>query len=223
MLRRLIGHVHGNVVAYLALMVSVIGGGGGYALAATTHHQTKHHKKTTIVACASRRSGELFLHHRGKCAKGRHMVRWSIRGPRGKKGARGATGAAGAPAPSIFAAVDTGQLIAGLQSPAEKGMTVARDGVGVYTVTITDPTCSQTVYNVPTVTPSSAIGGAGNPPTGATPVAYVDSSAGRSTQFGVDVGYVNSSGAFVPVDYDFDVQDTCLASGSQTNGAIRAR
>ena len=127
-------------------------------------------------------------------------------------------GAAGAPAPSIFAAVDAGDLIAGVQPPAEKGLTVTRNGVGSYTITITDPTCASG-YNVPTATPTSRYTTGGPiPPSGATPVAYLGNPV-SSTQFPVSVGYVNSSGTFVPVDYDFDVQDTCLppSAASQAN------
>lgn len=217
MLTRLAGHLKHNVVAYIALMVSVISGGGGYAIAAATQPRATHHKKkTTIVACASRRTGELFLHRHGRCAKGRHKVRWSIQGPRGK------AGAAGAPAPSIFAAVDAGASASGLQTAAEKGMTATRDGVGLYTMTITDPTCGTSAYNVPTVTATSRDDAGGAiPPSGATPVAYLDSNIGIQNQFTVHVGYVSSSGTFVPIDYDFDVQDTCVPP--TTASARRAR
>jgi hypothetical protein len=216
-LRRLAGHLKNNVVAYIALMVSVVSGGGGYALAATTQHRTTHHKKkTTIVACASKRSGELFLHRHGRCAKGRHKVRWSIKGPRGQ------AGAAGAPAPSIFAAVDAGSAASGLQYPAEQGMTATRDGVGLYTMTITDPTCAASGYNVPTITATARDDTGGPiPPAGATPVAYLDSNIGIQAQFTVHVGYVSSTGTFVPSDYNFDVQDTCVPP--TTASARRAR
>ena len=217
MIHRLVTHAKHNVVAYIALMFSVIGGGGGYAIAATTHPQSHQHKKqpTAIVACASKHSGELFLHKKGRCAKGRHKVHWSIKGPRGKRGAAGAvgaTGAAGAPAPSIFAAVDADAAAGGLTNPnTYKGLTVARAGLGLYTVTITDPTCSQSGDNVPTVTPTSRYAsGSTIPPSTAVPVAYLDTNVGIGTQFTVHVGYVDGNGNFVPVDYYFDIQDTCL-------------
>lgn len=214
MLRRLASHARQNAVAYIALMFSVVGGGGGYALAATTRHTT--HKKTTIIACASKRTGELFLHERGRCAKGRHRVRWSIRGP------RGATGAAGTPSPSIFAAVDADSAVNGLQPTAESGMTVARAAVGVYTATITNPTCAASTNNVSTVTPTGRYAsGQVVPPAGATPVAYLDDNIGISNQFTIHVGYVNSGGTFVPLDYYFDVQDTCLPSSTATGAASR--
>jgi hypothetical protein len=198
------------VVAYIALMFSVIGGGGGYALAATTHHRTNHHRKTTIIACASRRTGELFLHHRGRCAKGRHKVRWSIRGPRGKAGA---PGAAGAPAPSIFAIVNAEGAISGIQPP-EKGMTVARSGVGIYTITITDPICSQGA-NAPVVTPTSRFANDQLLPSGAAPVAFLQDNLVSSAQFTVQIGYM-AGGSFTPADLNFDVQDTCLPSGGSS-------
>lgn len=212
MLRGLAGHVRGNVVAYIALMVSVISGGGGYAIAATTHHQTKHKTKktTTIVACASKRTGELYLHEHGRCAAGRHRVRWSVRGP------KGATGAAGAPAPSIFAIVDAGGAAQGIQ-PLEKGLSVARAGVGVYTITITDPTCANGT-NAPVVTPTSRyLSGESIPPAGAAPVAFLQSNLGISgaQPFTVQTGYM-AGGTFTPEDLNFDVQDTCLPSTSES-------
>ena len=213
MLRRLAGHVQGNVVAYIALMFSVIGGGGGYAIAATTHHHT--HKRTTIVACASKRSGELFLHKKGRCAKGRRKVRWSIRGPRGKAGA---PGTAGAPSPTIFAIVDAGTVESGAQ-PLEKGLSVARSGVGVYTITITDPTCARGT-NAPVVTPTSNYSGP-TVPSGAAPVAFIQNNIGISgaQPFTVQTGYT-SGGSFTPEDLNCDVQDTCLPSTS-TSAARR--
>jgi hypothetical protein len=209
---RMLGHVRHNTVAYLALVFSVIGGGGGYAVAATTHHGTaKKSKKTAIVACASNKTGELFLHKRGKCARGRHQVRWSVRGP---KGAAGAAGATGAPAPSIFAAVDANLAANGQQGSAEKGMTVARTGLGLYAATITDPVCSQSTNNVPTVTATDTPLSGTLPPSGATPTAFLDSNVGITSSFTVHVGYIAANGAFTPQDYSFNVEDTCVPSSS---------
>jgi hypothetical protein len=205
-LKRLVGHVQGNVVAYIALMVAVVSGGGGYAIAATTHKTAR--KPTSLTACVSRSSGEMFLHHEGRCAKGRHKVTWRIKGPRGKTGANGA---AGAPAPSIFAAVDAGIVASGQQPIVEKGMTVARTGTGVFTIAITDAICAHG-DNVPVVTPSSRyLGGEPVPPSGAAPVAYVDEVS--AAQFTVTTGYV-AGGSFTPEDDNFWVQDTCLASST---------
>lgn len=213
---RLTRHLHDNTVAYIALAIALLGGGGGgYAVAATTHPAAKRHRAPTMVtACAGNKSGEMFLHRRGRCARGRHKVRWSIRGPRGR------TGAAGAPAPSIFAAVDTDLTIGNVQTADEKGMTVQRAGVGVYTVTITDPTCARSGQNVPVVTPLNRYAsGQAIPPAGATPVAFIDNSVGPP-QFTVHVGYTDG-GSFVPVDYYFDVQDTCVPSGAKVGASRR--
>jgi collagen type I/II/III/V/XI/XXIV/XXVII alpha len=229
-LKGLAGHVRGNVVAYLALMFSVIGGGGGYAIASTTH-ATKPAKKTasTIVACASNTTGEMYLHHgSGKCEKGRHKVRWNLKGKQGKTGATGATGnagapgatgatgPAGAPAPSIFAAVDTDSVIAGAPEPGWQGLAVSRTGIGVYQVTITDATCSKSSNNVLTVTPTDreATSDSETPPAGAAPVAYISTNLTGNNAFTVNVGYVGSDGAFQPLDYYFNLQDTCLPAVS---------
>jgi hypothetical protein len=101
-------------------------------------------------------------------------------------------------------------------------MTVARDGVGVYTLTITNPTCAASTNNVPTVTPSARYAsGQAIPPSGATPVAYLDDNVGISNQFVVHVGYIGSSGTFVPLDYYFDVQDTCLPPSTASRSTSR--
>lgn len=200
---RLITHLRSNVVAYIALIISVISGGGGYAIAATTaHHKTTKRHRTTIVACASRRTGELFLHRHGRCGRGKHKVRWNIKGPRGK------TGAAGAPAPSIFAAVDPGVVADGVQPTPEKGMTIQRTGTGTFVMTITDPVCSQGA-NVPVLTPTADyFTGDATPPAGATPVAYI-AQQNSPTQFTLQTGYT-AAGAFTADDLHFYVQDTCL-------------
>ena len=206
MITRMLGHVRRNAVAYLALVFSVVGGGGGYAVAATTHHGTTR-KKTAIVACASKRSGELFLHKKGKCAKGRHKVRWSVRGPKGARGKTGAAGAAGAPAPSvhgIFDAQDGGAF------PGAQGASVTSTALGTYSVVITDPTCSQGI-NVPTVTPFDSYdsGGPAVPP-GAVPVAWL-SDSGSATQFILHTGFV-ANGAFTADGVRFALLDSCTTS-----------
>jgi hypothetical protein len=205
---RMLGHVRHNTVAYLALVFSVIGGGGGYAVAATTHHGTaKKSKKTAIVACASNKTGELFLHKRGKCARGRHQVMWSVRGPKGAAGAAGATGAAGAPAPSIhgiFDAQDGGAF------PGSQGATATATGVGTFSVVITDPTCSQGI-NVPTVTPFDSYDSAGPAvPPGAVPVAWL-SDSGSATQFVLHTGFV-ANGVFTADGVRFALLDSCTTS-----------
>ena len=194
-LKRLASHLKGNVVAYIALMFSVIGGGGGYAIASTAH-ATKTTKKTptAIVACASNTSGEMYLHHgTGKCVKGRHKVRWNLKGKQGKTGpagptgatgatgapgATGATGPAGTPAPSIFAAVNADIAVGGGSQPFEQGMTVTRSAVGTYQVTITDPTCSRETNDLTATATARYASGEQVPPAGAAPLAYLDSNLG---------------------------------------------
>jgi hypothetical protein len=171
----------------------------------------------------------MYLHHgTSKCAKGRHKVRWNLKGKPGKTGsagptgatgatgapgATGATGPAGTPAPSIFAAIDADFAVSGASQPVEQGMTVTRSAVGTYQVTITDPTCSHE-SNVLTVTPTARYASGGQvPPAGATPTAYLDSNV-SATQFTVFVGYLGSGATFQPLDYYFNLQDTCTGSGS---------
>jgi hypothetical protein len=207
-IHRLLNHIRGNVVGYIALMVAVVSGGGGYAVAATTHQgTTKKSKQTAIVACASKKSGELFLHTRGKCAKGRHKVSWAAKGPRGKTGKTGPAGAAGpagAPSPSVHGIFDAQS---GVGFPGAEGATVTPTALGVYSVTITDPTCSKAA-NTPVVTPfdSYESGGPVAPP-GAVPVAWL-SDAGSETQFVVHTGFI-ASGAFTAEGVRFALQDTC--------------
>jgi hypothetical protein len=205
---RMLGHVRHNTVAYLALVFSVIGGGGGYAVAATTHHGTAKKSKTTaIVACASKKTGELFLHKRGKCVRGRHQVRWSVRGPKGAPGAAGAAGAAGAPAPSIrgiFDAQDGGAF------PGSQGATATATGVGTFSVVITDPTCGAAA-NIPTVTPFDSYDSAGPAvPPGAVPVAWLSDTTSPS-QFVVHTGFV-ANGAFTADGVRFALLDSCTTS-----------
>jgi hypothetical protein len=205
---RMLGHVRHNTVAYLALVFSVIGGGGGYAVAATTHHgSAKKSDKTAIVACASKKSGELFLHKSGKCARGRHQVRWSVRGPKGVRGAAGATGAAGASAPSIhgiFDAQDGGAF------PGSQGATATATGLGTFSVVITDPTCAAAA-NVPTVTPFDSYDSAGPvAPPGAVPVAWLSDTPSPS-QFIVHTGFV-ANGAFTADGVRFALLDGCTTS-----------
>jgi hypothetical protein len=209
---RMLAHVRHNTVAYLALVFSVIGGGGGYAVAATTHHgSAKKSKKTAIVACASEKTGELFLHPAsGKCAKGRRKVTWNAKGPKGARGAAGKAGAAGAagpPAPSIrgiFDAQDGGAF------PGAQGVTATATGIGTFSVVITDPTCSQGI-NVPTVTPFDTYDSAGPVvPPGAVPVAWL-SDSGSATQFVLHTGFV-ANGAFTADGVRFALLDSCTTS-----------
>jgi hypothetical protein len=211
-IHRMLSHIRSNAVGYLALVFSVIGGGGGYAVAATTHHgSTKNPKQTAIVACASKKTGELFLHPKaGKCAKGRHKVSWNAKGPKGATGARGKAGAAGpagpagTPSPSVHGIFDA-QDESGF--PGAQGATVAATALGVYSVTITDPTCSKAA-NVPVVTPFDTYESGGPvAPAGAIPVAWL-TDAGSETQFVVHTGFI-ASGTFTATGVRFALQDTC--------------
>jgi hypothetical protein len=208
-IHRTLSHVRNNAVAYLALVFSVIGGGGGYAVAATTHHgSAKKTRKTAIAACASKKTGELFLHrHGGKCAKGRHKVSWSVKGPKGARGVAGAAGAAGAPAPSIHGIFDAQS---GVAFPGSQGATATATGLGTFSIVITDPACSQGI-NVPTVTPFDSYdsGGPAVPP-GAVPVAWL-SDSGSATQFILHTGFV-SNGAFTADGVRFALVDGCTTS-----------
>jgi hypothetical protein len=208
----MLGHVRSNTVAYIALVFSVIGGGGGYAVAATTHHgSAKTPKKTAIVACASKKSGELFLHRRGgKCAKGRHKVSWGVKGPKGARGAKGVTGAAGAPgapSPSVRGIFDEQD---GSAFPGAQGATATETALGTFSVTITDPTCSQGI-NVPTVTPFDVYDSTGPAvPPGAVPVAWL-SDNGSAAQFVLHTGFV-ANGAFTTDGVRFALLDSCTTS-----------
>jgi hypothetical protein len=185
-MRQILAHVRSNIVAYCAVAIAVAGS-GGYALAATS---TK-----TINACASRKTGLLYLRNR-RCKRGQTRVSWNVQGT---PGAQGKQGPAGTPAVSAWAYVaGDGFVVAG------QGISVARVSAGDYQITVTASAC-QSTFNAPVVSVSDSY-----PPNGegagAFPVAWVGDSA--SSQFNVDTGVV-VNGQFQPTDHTFNVQDTC--------------
>ena len=194
-MHRLADHLRGNVVAYLALMVAVIGG-GSYAVAATI-------KGKTISACASKKTGELFLHQHGSCKRGLSRVTWS---QKGAQGSRGATGAAGPGTPNAFGVIDnTGAVASGL------GLSSQRVGTGVVSITVTDSRCAKGA-NAPVVTATSSQDPTETPPlAGAVPIAWIADN-GSNEQFTVHTGFVESA-SFTPEDLRFDIDDPCLTSG----------
>jgi hypothetical protein len=190
MTHRLARHLRANVIAYLALFLAV--GGGGYALAATRH-------TNTITACANKKTGELFLHSRGRCKRGQKRVTWNQRGPQGVQGVQGAPGPPGAPAVNAWAVVSgAGGVVSG------SNISVAHTAAGTYQVTVSAPTCVNKI-NSPTVTVLDA-----NPPNGqgvgAFPTAWVGGSLNQ--QFTVFTGVV-AGGAFTATDDSFDIHDSC--------------
>lgn len=184
MLRRIVGHLRANVVAYLALAVA-IGGGGGYAIAATTNK--------TITVCASKKTGALYLRTRGRCARKQTRISWNQQGPQGRQGAQGPVGA---PAISIWGIVaGNGSVISG------QGLSVQHVSLGTYQVTVTASGCAQG-FNAPTVTVSD-----GDQSGGTFPEAWVGD-GGANGQFTVNTGVV-AAGSFSPSDLTFNVQDAC--------------
>src|ERR1700758_5121518 len=79
---RIVQHLRGNVVAYLAVVLAL---GAGSAIAATP---TK-----TITVCANKKTGALYLHQRGRCTRKQTRISWNQQGPRGLQGAQGPAGA----------------------------------------------------------------------------------------------------------------------------------
>jgi len=185
---RIVGHVRGNVVAYLALAVA-IGGGGGYAIAATTTR--------TITVCANRKTGVLYLHQHGRCSRQQKKVSWNQRGPTGP---RGVQGPAGASAISVWGVVaGNGTVTSG------QGLSVQHVAAGTYQVTVTAAACAQGP-NAPTVTVSDA-----NPPAGQSAGAFPEAWVGDTVtnqSFVVNTGVV-VGGSFTATDHTFNLQDAC--------------
>lgn len=178
---RLIAYTRANAIAIAALFLAL---GGGYAIAATTASKT-------ITACASKRTGELFLSTHGRCTKTQQKVAWNQQGPQGLQGMTGATGPA---PPSAWAIVsNNGQAL------AADGITVQHVSTGTYRVTVTAAGCADK-QNAPVVDVSS-----GNPP-GSFPLAWVGDAG--SSPFTVYTGVV-TSGTFTPTDETFNIQDVC--------------
>lgn len=207
MLTSIIARLRHNVVAYVALVVAVVGG-GGYAIAATS-------KPKTITVCANKKTHAVYNDaHSGKCNnKKQTKLSWNQKGPRGatgKQGPKGATGAQGTQGP----AGPTGTTASawgivgsnGIASGSAHGLTASRLSAGVYRISIITPGCAQS-QNTPIVSVSE-----GNPPSGfsagAFPLAWVDDSPGFNQQFVVHTGVV-SSGSFTASDRGFNVQDVC--------------
>lgn len=185
---RIIQHLRGNVVAYLAVVLS-LGAGGGYAMAATS---TK-----TITVCANKKTGVLYLHQHGRCNRRQTKVSWNRQGATGPQGRQGP---AGAPAISVWAVVaGNGTVTAG------QGLSVQHADAGTYQVTVTAAGCAQGT-NAPTVSVSDA-----NPPAGqsagAFPEAWVGDT-GTNESFTVNTGVV-VGGAFTATDHTFNLQDAC--------------
>jgi hypothetical protein len=188
-MHRLTRHLRANVVAYLALFLA-IGGGGGYAIAATT--------AKTIHGCVVTKTGEVLV--KAKCAKGQKALVWNKAGVRGSAGARGTTGApgpAGQNAVVAFGEVATNGVALNLQ-----GMSIAQASPGVFTVTVTAPSCAGT-NQVPVVSPLG-FGAAGPPEVSAL------TNLG-STTFTVDAGQ-NVNGTYSPGNQGFFVQDACTST-----------
>jgi hypothetical protein len=185
---RLIAHLRSNLVGWIALFVAI--GGTGYAA-------TSHPHSNTVNACANKKTGELSIRHGARCKRGQVKLSWAKQGPKGP---------AGTSAIQAFGAVgDTG-----IVNPND-GISLQHSGPGVFVVTITLHGCA-TGLNDPTATvtsPSPSIG----PPAGAAPDLWIDANGGQA-QFTVHTGWI-SGGSFTPADYGFNIQDSCIPSGSQ--------
>jgi hypothetical protein len=189
MTKKLTTFLRGHGIAIVALFLAL---SGGYAIAATTS-STK-----TLTACANKKTGELYLHHRGRCKRGQTKISWNERGP---AGAAGAAGAPGAPAVSVSAIVSQN----GTAAPAQ-GLTVEHTATGTYQVTITASQCANK-QSAPVVSVSQSYPLSAPPqPAGVFPTAWVgDSGPSLFTVYTGDV--VN--GVYTPTDQTFNIQDVC--------------
>jgi hypothetical protein len=178
--RRILAHLRGQAVAYVAIFLAL---GGGYALAAA--------KNKTIHSCVVKKTGELLI--KARCDRGQSRLVWNQRGPQGPQGPQGA------PAVNAWAVVTgAANVLTG------QGVSVTHASAGTYQVTVTAAACANKV-NSPTVTVLDA-----NPPNGqspgAFPVAWVGGSGNQ--QFTVYTGIV-AGGAFTATDHAFDIHDSC--------------
>ena len=185
---RLLDHLRGNLVGWIALFVAL--GGTGYAAASHARGSS------TINACAGQRTGQLSIRHGTRCKRGQVKLSWAKQGPRGQVGtsaiqAFGAVGATGIVIPN-------------------GGISVQHTGPGVYAVTATSPGCANGL-NDPTVTATDGGASTGIPPAGAVQTAWIDT-AGGGPHFTVHTGWIGG-GSFTPADYGFDLQDSCVPSG----------
>jgi hypothetical protein len=182
---RVIAHLRGNLVGWIALFVAL--GGTGYAA-------TNHSHANTVNACANKKTGQLSVRHGARCKRGQVKLSWAKQGPKGP---------AGTSAIQAFGAVGA----TGIVNP-NGGISIQHTGPGVFVVTATSPGCA-TGLNDPTATVTSSLN---IPPPGAAPDLWIDANGGTA-QFTVHTGWI-SGGSFTPADYGFNIQDSCIPSGS---------
>jgi len=175
-------HVRSNVVAYLALVVA-IGSGGSYALAATASHGT-------VAVCVDKGSGVMHVAKHSRCGRGQSRI--------------GLSSALDRPTVSAWAAVEPDGAIA-----SAVGVRIAHAGTGVYTVTVTAPSCRHAVNNAPVVSvnDSEPPGGLGGSP-GVFPMAWTEGASSFVEAFTIHTGAV-VGGAFQPRDEPFNFTDSC--------------
>ena len=172
-------------------------GGTGYAAASHAH-------SNTINACANKTTGQLSIRHGARCKRGQVKVSWAKQGPKGP---------AGTSAIQAFGAVGaTGIVI------PNGGISVQHTGPGIFVVTATSPGCANGL-NDPTVTATTAADRPGSRRRARRRTAWIDANGGAA-QFTVHTGWI-SGGSFTPADYGFDLQDSCVPSGSRTLASVR--
>jgi hypothetical protein len=186
-MHRVIAHFRGNLVGWVALFVAL--GGTGYAA-------TNHSHSNNVNACANKKTGQLSIRHGARCKRGQVKVSWAKQGPKG---------AAGTSAIQAFGAVGP----SGIVNPND-GISLLHTGPGVFVVTITSPGCAKGL-NDPTATVTSP-NVSDFVPSGAAPDLWIDANGGTA-QFTVHTGWI-SGGSFTPADYGFNIQDSCIPSGS---------
>lgn len=129
--QRILRHLRTNVVAYLALFLSV-GAGSGYAIAAGNNK--------TIHGCVD--NGTRLLHVQKRCHRGQSRLIWNQQGPQGQSPI------------TAWAAVNA----LGFTGAGARGIAVQHPSTGVYSVTATPSACTQ-VTDAPTVTVDTAFPG----------------------------------------------------------------
>lgn len=181
--RRLHGvarHFRSNVVAYLALIVAIVGG-GGYALAASR-------SDGTISVCVDQGSGIMHLAKHPRCGRHQHRI--------------GLSSALNRPAVAAWAEVfPDGHLLIGA------GVSIAHAGVGAYDVTVTAVSCRNAGNNAPVVSVNDSEPPGGQAPS-SFPIAWALPASTGIEGFTVYTGVV-VSGGFQPRDEAFSFTDSC--------------
>jgi hypothetical protein len=179
-LRRAAIAFRGNVIAWLALFLA-LGAGGSYALAASASNGT-------IAVCVDKGTDVMHLAKHPRCGHGQTRI--------------GLSSALDRPTVSAWAAAnENGDIESGT------GATIAHAGAGLYSVTVTAPSCRHAFNNAPVISISDSEPPYSSGPT-VFPVAWTETASTGIEAFTIHTGVV-VNGAFQPRDEPFNFTDSC--------------